>query len=58
MKFNEKIKRLEEISEILEKGDCELENAMELFSEGVILIKDCNETLTNAKLKVSEYDVK
>jgi len=56
MNFNEKIKKLEEITEKLEKGECELEKAMELFSEGVNLIKDCKVTINEAKLKVSEYD--
>ena len=58
MNFNEKVKRLEEITDILEKGECELEKAMELFSEGVNLIKDCKLTIKEAKLKVSEYDNK
>ena len=58
MNFNEKVKRLEEIADILEKGECELEKAMELFSEGVNLIKDCKLTIKEAKLKVSEYDNK
>lgn len=56
MNFNEKIKKLEEITEKLEKGECELEKAMELFSEGVNLIKDCKVTINEAKLKVLEYD--
>lgn len=58
MNFNKKVKRLEEITEKLEKGECELEQAMELFSEGVNLIKDCKLTIKEAKLKVSEYDNK
>ncbi len=53
--FNEKLERLEEIATLLEKGDCELENAVELYSEGVNLIKECNNTLKDAKLKVTEY---
>ncbi len=58
MNFNEKLNRLEEITVQLEKGECELEKAMELFSEGVNLIKDCKVTINEAKLKVSEYDNK
>ncbi len=58
MNFNEKIKRLEEITDLLEKGECELEKAMELFSEGVVLIKECKVTIKDAKLKVAEYDNK
>ena len=58
MNFNEKVKRLEEITEKLEKGECELEQAMELFSEGVNLIKDCKLTIKEANLKESEHDNK
>ena len=40
--FKESLIRLNEINEILNSGNCELEEAMDLYSEGVGLIKDCN----------------
>ena len=52
-KFSEMISRLEEIVNILEKGDCELETSMELFDEGTSLAKICNEKLNNAQLKIT-----
>lgn len=58
MSFKNKLLRLEEITLILEKGDCEIEQAMELYSEGVNLIKECSNTIEQAKLKVVENDIK
>ncbi len=51
-KFLEKLSRLEEIANILEKGDCSLEDAMKLFDEGKKLSNECAETLNTAKQKI------
>jgi exonuclease VII small subunit len=56
--FNQNITRLEEITTMLENGDCELEKAMELYTEGVEIINSCTKTLNEAKLKVTENDIK
>lgn len=55
--FSETLGRLEEISKILEKGECSLEDAVKLYEEGVTLAKECNEKLTAAKQKVAKLNV-
>ena len=52
--FKESLIRLNEINEILNSGNCEREEAMDLYSEGVGLIKDCNIKLNAAKEKLDE----
>lgn len=56
--FEKKILRLEEISDLLESEDTELEEALELFEEGVELSKDCITTLKYAELKITELKKK
>ncbi|SMC22463.1 Exodeoxyribonuclease VII small subunit [Desulfacinum hydrothermale DSM 13146] len=51
-KFEDALKRLEEIVENLEKGDLPLEEAMTAFGEGVHLIRLCHEKLDEAEKKV------
>lgn len=48
------LKRLEEITESLEKGEFELETAMKAYEEGVRLIAYCNNSLNAAAARVSE----
>lgn len=50
--FNQSLARLEEIVKILERGDCPLEQSIELFEEGVKLSKHCNKTLENARQRI------
>ena len=50
--FAEMIKRLEEIAATLEKGDCEIEDAIKLFDEGKTLSNACTEVLQKAKQKI------
>ncbi|MGQ9671266.1 MAG: exodeoxyribonuclease VII small subunit [Desulfosoma sp.] len=50
--FEEAMKRLEEIVDKLEKGDLPLEEAMEAFTEGVGLVRQCHEKLEEAEKKV------
>lgn len=52
--FEEKIKRLEQISELLESGDVQLEESISLFEEGIKLSKECLEILENAELKITK----
>jgi exodeoxyribonuclease VII small subunit len=51
-KFEEAMKRLEEIVEKLEKADLPLEDAMTAFGEGVELVRFCHEKLEEAEKKV------
>lgn len=53
--FKEQLKRLEEITEILENGDCDLEKAMELYEEGILISKECNKKLSDAKQKITTF---
>lgn len=50
--FKGSMNRLEEIVSILEKNEIELEEAMQLFEEGLKLIKDCDTQLSQFENKV------
>lgn len=50
--FEEKMQRIEEIVNALERGDAALEDSLALFEEGTKLIKECGTELTNAEQKV------
>ena len=52
--FEEELKRLEEISQQLENEELGLDDAINLFEEGVKLSKICLTTLKNAELKITE----
>ena len=52
MKFEDAMKRLEEIVLGLESDGLSLDESLSLFSEGVSLVKICNEKLSEAEQKV------
>jgi len=52
--FEKSMKRLEEIIDSLESGNVELENAINLYSEGIKLQEHCKNKLENAKLKIEK----
>lgn len=52
--YGDKIKRLEEIVDILESGDASLEESLKLFEEAGRLVSECNSVLTEARLKISQ----
>lgn len=52
--FEENIKRLGQIVSELEKGDIPLEQAVELYGEGVKLSAVCRKQLDEAKIKITE----
>lgn len=52
LKFEDALKRLEEIVKELEKGDLQLEKALMMFEEGVRLSKECLEILDNVGKRV------
>jgi len=52
MKFEKALERLEEILDLLEKGDHSLEEALKLFEEGTRLSKLCARQLADARKKV------
>jgi exodeoxyribonuclease VII small subunit len=51
-KFEQALKRLEEIVSRMESGDLELDKSLALFEEGVTLVRFCSGKLDEAKKKV------
>ena len=54
--FTQSLKKLKDISEKLDKGDLELEEALKLYEEGMVLHKACLKKLKDAKLKFEELN--
>lgn len=52
-KFEEAMKRLEDIVQSLEGSDLSLEDSLEIFEEGVKLIRFCSKKLEEAEQKVT-----
>ena len=52
--FEEAMSRLEEIVKALETGKASLDDSLELFEEGVKLVRFCNGNLENAELKIKK----
>ncbi|MGP1544658.1 MAG: exodeoxyribonuclease VII small subunit [Candidatus Fimenecus sp.] len=52
--FEASLKRLEEISKLLENNSLSLDESIELFSEGTELVKLCKDYLNKAELKITE----
>lgn len=50
--FQQSMTRLEEIVKTLERNDIELEEAIQLFEEGLTLLKSCDQKLTHFDDKV------
>lgn len=50
--FEENIARLEEIINLLEKGEASLDECIVLFEDGVKLSKECMEMLDKAEQKI------
>ena len=58
MNFEQSMLRLTEIIETLERNGSDLESSIELFEEGLNLVKQCDKQLKNFVTKVSELMVK
>ena len=52
--FESALKRLEEISDLLENEDTTLEDSIKLFEEGIELKEFCEDQLKSAKLKIDK----
>lgn len=52
MKFEEKLKELDKIIEMLQNSELELEKSMELYQRGIELNKECDLELQEMKLKI------
>lgn len=54
MKFEEKIKRIEEIAEQLDNNETPLEELVKLFEEGNKLVVECRDFLNETEQKIKE----
>lgn len=54
--FEESLKRLQEISDLLEGDDVSLENSIKLYEEGIKISKECFKALDDAELKVEQLN--
>lgn len=52
MDFEKKLKKLEDLVEIMESGDLSLDKALKSFEDGIKLSRECNEELEKAEQKV------
>ncbi len=53
-KFEDKVKELEEIINVLESGDIELEASINKYTEAMQLVKECDEELKQIEDKVNK----
>lgn len=53
VKFEEAIKKLEEIAKDLESGDLSLDDSVSKFEEGMKLSKTCTKILNDAEKKIN-----
>ena len=58
LNFEQAMLRLTEIIETLERNGSDLESSIDLFEEGLSLVKQCDKQLKNFETKVSELMVK
>ena len=54
MKIDDKLKELEKITTRLEKDDLPLEEAIDLFEQGIALATTVKEELSKAKLRIQQ----
>ncbi len=54
--YEQAIKRLEEIVEIMQEGSLPLDKSLELYEEGAKLSKICHDMLQNAKQKIIDLN--
>ena len=53
-KFEDKLNALEKIVEELEKGEVDLDNAIEKYTEAMKLAKECSNKLKNAEENINK----
>ena len=54
IKFEDKIKELEEIINELESGEIDLESSIEKYTKAMTLVKDCDSQLKNIEEQVNK----
>lgn len=52
--FEESLQELEQIVTRLEQGDVPLEEALDAFQKGMVLSKQCNDTLSKAEKSLTK----
>ena len=52
--FEEKLEALNNIANNMETGNMTLEDSMNSYEKGMIIIKECEEYIENAKLKIEK----
>lgn len=53
-KFEDKVKELEEIINVLENGDASLDESINKYTEAMKLVKECGEELKQIEEKVNK----
>lgn len=53
-KFEDKIKKLEDIVQELESGEVDLDDSIEKYTKAMALVKECDEKLKNTEEQVSK----
>ncbi len=48
------LKEIEDIVRKLESGETDLETSLKLYEQGIILIAQCQQSLTQAELRIKE----
>lgn len=56
MTFEEALKRLNEISELMENPEITLKNAVELYEEANKLVEICNKNISEAKIALEKIE--
>ena len=54
VKFEDKLKELEDIINELESGEIDLDSSIEKYTKAMNLVKECDEKLKNVEEKVSK----
>jgi len=57
MSFEVAMKRLDEISELMEKTDISLDSSMQYYKEAVELVAFCRKYIADAKLEVEKAEL-
>ena len=52
--FEDSLQRLQDISDLLDRGDVGLDESIKLYEEGIKLAKICYSSLKDAELKVTD----
>jgi len=56
MKIEENFKKLDEIIEKLEKNECDLDEALSLYGEGIKLVRECNNSIDKVQKQLVVLD--